>query len=238
MTLRDSQPFSRRALAIFCRAPQRGEVKTRLARDFGDDFALDFYCAMLRDSFALGAALRGFATVFAYFTAENALLQTFWSGPELAQPAGDLGHKIRFCFEELRARGFAQIAVIGSDSPDLPPDFLRAAFEAVQTPHALALGAAHDGGFWGLAANGALPKPIFEGVSWGGSEVAAQIRRNLATQNIALRELAAWRDVDDADDLRALQARLLAPHASPEIAPHTREFLAKFHAISSESMAA
>src|SRR6185436_15769907 len=39
-------------LLVFARLPERGAVKTRLARDLGDDRALEIYEAMLRDLLA------------------------------------------------------------------------------------------------------------------------------------------------------------------------------------------
>ncbi|HYU25440.1 MAG TPA: glycosyltransferase, partial [Thermoanaerobaculia bacterium] len=39
-------------LLVFARLPELGKVKTRLARDLGDERALQVYEAMLRDLFA------------------------------------------------------------------------------------------------------------------------------------------------------------------------------------------
>lgn len=228
----------RDALAVFCRAPRLGSVKTRLAQTHGADFALQFYRAMLADTFDLARALAPEIETFACFTPSDAFensdspdsLHFLWDGPKLAQSEGDLGAKIFDCFAQLRSREFERIVVIGSDSPDLPLALLREGFEALQN-HDFVFGPSPDGGFYLMGASLELSDQIFEKVRWSSSETLRQLESNLEQfpqkmkGNNPRHRLAPWPDVDDAEDLIELERRLFE---TDNFAPHTRNFL-EFH---------
>lgn len=226
-----SPPKGRSALAIFCRAPRLGTVKTRIAKSHGDEFALGLYRAMLADTFALGRALSPEVETFACFTPNDGFdgedsLAGLWDGPRLAQCDGDLGAKILDCFAQLRAQGFEKIIVIGSDSPDLPLKRLRRAFEILEEAPMVIFGRAPDGGFSLMGASLDVPTWLFEGVKWSSSQTLAMIRRNNSTRmeaGLNWADLPAWRDVDDEADWLELRRRLfeLGTHA-----PQTRDFAA------------
>ncbi len=223
-------PKSRGALAIFCRAPRLGTVKTRLAQTRGDEFALGLYRAMLADTFALGRALAPEIETFACFTPEDGFegensLAELWEGPKIAQCEGDLGAKILDCFAQLRARGFENIVVIGSDSPDLPLKRLSRAFETLDVSPMLIFGPAPDGGFYIMGASLDMPPQLFEGVAWSSEKTLETIRWNNAKRGknrLEWAQLPDWQDVDDETDLLALRRRIFELGT---LAPRTRAFL-------------
>ncbi|PQV64309.1 hypothetical protein B1R32_106155 [Abditibacterium utsteinense] len=224
----------RSALAIFCRAPRLGSVKTRLAQTRGDEFALQLYRAMLADSFDLGRALAPDVETFACFTPADAFedesLHFLWNGPRIAQCEGDLGTKILDCFAQLRAQGFERIVIIGSDSPDLPLQYLRESFAALQN-HDFVFGPSIDGGFYLMGASLDFSAPIFADVIWSSSRTLPQIETNLRRfpqkmkRTNRCHRLPPWRDVDDAEDLKDLERRLFQLGTG---APQSRNFL-QFH---------
>ena len=229
-----SPPNSKSALAIFCRAPRLGQVKTRLAQTHGEPFALGLYRAMLADSFDLGRALSPETQTFACFSprdgfeGDHSLLE-LWNGPKLAQCDGDLGTKMLGCFADLRALGFEKIVIIGSDSPDLPLPRLKRAFEKLNQSK-IVIGSAPDGGFHLIGAAGEFPAWIFENVVWSSENTLGGIVQNFKRFHARNGEiypwsqLSPWWDADDAEDLSELRRRLfeVGTHA-----PHTREFLGK-----------
>ncbi len=238
ITARESAVEKKSALAIFCRAPRLGSVKTRLAQTHGAEFALQLYCAMLADCFDLGRALAPEIETFACFTPgdafENRALDFLWNGPRLAQCEGDLGAKILDCFAQLRARGFEKICVIGSDSPDLPPEFLQESFAALRV-HDFAFGPSCDGGFYAMSAKSEFSAEIFRDVMWSSSTTLSQIEINLRRISQPLKgsanwlRLPSWRDVDDAEDLQDLEHRLFRSRADVDVgAPRTRDFLKSY----------
>ncbi len=223
----DISATSQSALAIFCRAPRLGSVKTRLAQTHGDAFALQFYCAMLADTFDLGRSLAPEVETFACFTPADAFqdesLAPLWDGPKIAQCEGDLGVKILDCFAQLRARGFEKIVVIGSDSPDLPLKRLQRAFEVLERLEGV-VAPSHDGGFYLLGASVPLPDHIFQDMIWSSEAVYRRLLLNIKGRTrLKFQSLPTWHDVDDETDLVDLSHRLfkVGTHA-----PKTRDFLA------------
>lgn len=218
----------RAALAIFCRAPRLGQVKTRIAQTRGHAFALGLYRAMLADSFALGRALAPEVETFAVFTPDDAFegdgsLEDFWNGPRLAQPSGDLGARMLDALAQLRACGYERVCLIGSDAPDLPLSLLQRAFE-VLGERELVVGESADGGFYLLGAAREVAPRLFDGITWSRSDVFKRLTLNIEADGERAAFLPAWRDVDDEADLLELQRRLfqLGMHA-----PRTREYLAQ-----------
>ena len=214
------------ALAIFCRAPVLGGVKTRLAATWGEARALELYRAMLRDTFDLARALAPAIESFACYTPAQAFapggeLGALWAGQTLAQGEGDLGARMLGCLGDLRARGFERVAVIGSDAPDLPSELLREAFARLARCDVV-VGPSVDGGFYFLGARCALPDAVFAGIAWSRADVFARLQHNLQSGGLTLQRLPVWRDVDEAADVEALRDRL---RRGVTLAPATREIL-------------
>jgi rSAM/selenodomain-associated transferase 1 len=217
----------RSALAIFCRAPRLGTVKTRLAASRGNEFALELYRVMLADSFTLGCALVPQVETFACFTPDDAFeaggLQLLWDGPRMAQCRGDLGARMLHCFQQLRMEGAERIVLLGSDSPDVPIQYLSAAFASLEESD-LVVGPSEDGGFYLIGASVPLPDSLFVGITWSSAEVYSRLVENLEhhTPRLSLATVPPWRDVDDESDLQELEQRL---HETGTSAPQTRAFM-------------
>lgn len=219
-------PKKRGALAIFCRAPRLGTVKTRIAQTHGDAFALGLYRAMLLDTFDLARRLAPEIETFACFTPRDGFegedsLAGLWDGPKIAQSEGDLGAKILDCFAQLRERGLERIAVIGSDSPDLPIFRIQEAFATLEH-NELTVGRSSDGGFYLMGASRELPDTIFEGIQWSDAFVFWFLSHNIRNSDLRACYLPAWHDVDDESDLYALRHQLSIGNAT---AQNTQEFL-------------
>jgi glycosyltransferase A (GT-A) superfamily protein (DUF2064 family) len=99
-----------------------------------------------------------------------------------------------------------RVVVVGSDSPTLPLEHVRLAFESLRE-HAAVLGPATDGGYYLVGAAGAVP-PIFDGVSWSTAAVWLQTRERLDRSHASYAVLPEWYDVDELDDLRHLYDEL------------------------------
>ncbi len=229
-----AMPTSSDALLIFCRAPQLGQVKTRLAAALGAPLALRLYRAMLRDCFALGRARAPDATTVACFTPdgafiENSELAALWEGARMAQRGADLGARMLNSLADARARGFERVVIIGSDAPDLPTDTLRDAF-ALLRQNDVVVGPSYDGGFVLLGAARAVDGAIFEDITWSRDDVCARLRLNLRAQGLSYAELSSWHDVDEIGDLEALRRRL--QNGDAQVARATREVLAEIEAPS------
>ncbi len=191
------------ALAIYCRCPVAGKVKTRLAEDIGEENALRFYegcIALLQEE--LGAVRKSYDIVICpanrsdrQWAAEAFPLATHI----LPQEGENLGGRLTATQSDLAALGYEQIAFIGSDAPSLPFEFLidmnkmLGLFDVV-------LGPAKDGGVWGIGANEPLPGLLR--ISWSTPNVYNELTEACHRGDLTVGVLPGWYDVDRIDSLQ------------------------------------
>lgn len=219
------------AIAVFARAPIPGQAKTRLARELGHEAAAELYLAMLRDTLeaaSQAASMSQDCDVMLYFTPATAFAPgphslDFWQGLRLAQSECDLGHRLLHCLDSLRLRGYERIVVIGSDSPDLSPTLITAAFTALDLPrYNLVFGPADDGGFYLMGVKSEVNGALFEAVAWSSDRTLAQILSNAARLDLRVAQLPQWSDIDTPADLRRLITRAAEGRPLPS---HTGRWL-------------
>lgn len=208
-----------RMLGMLAKYWHPGACKTRLALDIGKVAAAQFQETCVRtlarrfDSFAEGRIL--FYDPPESLLAFEAVVQGRWRLE--AQASGDLGARMAACFDLAFGEGAKSVVLIGSDSPDLPRDFINQAFESL-THRSVVLGPAPDGGYYLVGAAGSTP-PIFRGIEWSTPRVWRQTIDSLLAAGLDYTELPPWRDVDDWNDLTALRRSLDQPdRRSPELA--------------------
>jgi len=199
-----------RGLIIFAREPLVGTVKTRLARDLGSHrIATDLYAAMLADVLATAATLDD-TRLLLFWALENGTVPAASPLPRLEmfeQQGKDLGERMAYAFEKALAGGCETCCIIGSDAPDLPPDYIRQAFGLLEREEAEAVfGPAADGGYYLLGLR-RMPQRLFEDIAWSSDQVlrTSLERARLCGLNTAL--LPPWRDIDTAEDLEAFLER-------------------------------
>jgi uncharacterized protein len=219
--------MSRRRLIIFARAPVPGKAKTRLTPPLTPAEAARLAEAFLLDEVETYAGVPGlqvsvaFTPVAAAPTFRRLLGDAMipWMAP---QSPGNLGNRLRTAFASACPTWWP-VAIIGSDSPDLPPALLEEAFRSLEEDEAdVVLGPAVDGGFYLIAARQAHPE-LFRDIPWSTPGVLAATVERAEEARLRLRLLPVWEDVDTADDLRRLRERL--KDAPPLIAPRTRAVL-------------
>lgn len=193
-------------LAIFCRAPELGKVKTRLAASLGEQKSLEFYVACLRDTFQKAREIQSLnVEIVPLITPDDADLSEFWRGKTQNQGNGDLWSRILRADAILRENGAKNVVFIGSDSPDLPTLILKAAFYFLGFKRDFVVGPSEDGGFYLLGASKPLCEAIFQNVPISSSKTLEILRPRLGE---AVLELPKWSDVDEIGDLEKLRARL------------------------------
>jgi len=195
-------------LGIFAKYWEPGRVKTRLAAAIGDEAA-----SSLHRRFVLTLLSRfegvGHRRVLAYTPPERraefeSLVADSW---HLATQAdGDLGQRMQHYFADAFRCGANRVVLIGSDSPNLPIDFVNDAFQQLDTSPVV-LGPADDGGYYLVGAAGGVP-PIFRGVQWSSSQVWSQTVRLLRDVGCPYGALPAWYDVDDLPGLQRMYREL------------------------------
>ena len=123
----------------------------------------------------------------------------------VAQVEGDLGDRMRGLMHTAFARGASAVILMGSDLPDLSVDILQEAARLLgDTPRALVLGPAVDGGYYLVGAS-AVPD-IFTGIEWGSAQVLRQTEAAAAEAGLPCHYVTTLHDVDEPSDLARVRA--------------------------------
>lgn len=203
----------RAALIVFARAPVAGQTKTRLIPALGPERAAQLYRCFALDT--LESARRAPADVIAaaadpqHLDRLRALIgQACPEAVLIGQRGADLGERIANALHEALGLGHPRAVVIGTDSPDLPPERLAEALD-LSAQRDLVLGPCFDGGYYLIAMQTVMPQ-LFRGIEWGSERVLADTIRRAQEMDLSTALLEPWHDVDTPDDLRALRTRLAA----------------------------
>lgn len=198
--------MTRQALIVLARAPEPGQVKTRLIPTLGEDQACQVHRELLDDTLARVSALQ--RPVHFYVAGDvNAvagLARTHELEPR-PQPDGDLGERMAAVLAEVHGQGFDHVVLVGSDCPVLDKPYLEQALLALE--HAdFVLGPAEDGGYvlLGSARPDVWSANPLAGVRFGGADAEADTRDALRAHGRVARLALRW-DVDDGDDWQRLQ---------------------------------
>lgn len=193
---------NRKAIIVFLKYPELGKVKTRLARSIGDA-AVDVYGAMVKD--LLFHLKEMTCPVFFFFTPEKRKNDVCrWLGVEdncIAQHGSDLGERIIHAFNYVFEKGYEQVTLIGSDSPELNRECMYNAFETLKK-HNVVIGPAKDGGYYLIGFQKQSFSPlIFENILWSTSEVLEKTKQQCTSFGLSIGLLESLSDIDTIDDV-------------------------------------
>ncbi len=222
-----AQPVNSRALIIFAKNPVPGGVKTRLSPPLTPEKAADLYKFMIQDTLAMAFTLTG-VTPFIFFQDDPGAADYFEAlAPEIIsfpQRGKDLGLRMRNAFGEIFRQGFTRVTIIGTDSPDLPPEYIFEAFTLLEDEHTdVVFGPAEDGGYYLLAMK-RIWEELFRGLPWSSAELLTASVETAKDLCLGASFLPAWHDIDTEADLQRTE---LLDERSP--AKKTRAFLISEH---------
>src|SRR5262249_13340996 len=204
---RANRTRARKAVAVAAKAPQPGRGKTRLIPDLTPEEAAELYTCFLKDTFELAESLPGVDVFIAYypFTAEADFRDVFGcQSPLRAQRGKDLGERIYNIMGDLVREGYEAALVMGSDSPNLPIEYLESAIaELARDGDRIVLGPASDGGYYLIGAK-TPRRSLFQEIEWSGPHVFEQTLARARELQIEVSLLPEWYDVDTPDDLERL----------------------------------
>jgi rSAM/selenodomain-associated transferase 1 len=149
-------------LIIFAKNPVLGKVKTRLAKEIGDNNALDIYQQLL--DFTLTESTKVMSDkklYFSDFVDENKKI------PHLSyalQKGKDLGERMKNAFSEGFKAGYGRIVLIGSDSFEIDQDDIRKAFMYLNEKDSV-IGPSTDGSYYLIGLKAPF-EPIFSDKPW------------------------------------------------------------------------
>ena len=204
-------------LLIICgKMPLPGLAKTRLGAHLTHAVAASLYEAFVTDvarRFAHAADRLGYDLAWGFTPADAdfaGLIATI--APDAPPPAHfipqvgpDWGVRQVNLLRWGADRGYARTVLIASDSPQLQPETIAAAFAALDT-HDVAMGRVHDGGYYLIGGRGF--HDIITGAPMSTSEAADALAERAAGLGLSLAELPESFDIDVTDDLATLIAAL------------------------------
>lgn len=133
-----------------------GRVKTRLRID--PVRAAELHTAFVRETLAMLSQFGETADIEISTDEPTEAWRDFPFARSLQAP-GDLGARLFAGIRQALGDGRRQVLILGGDSPDLPPDYIRALLASRAD---VALGPTEDGGFYAISCRTAAPKCLME----------------------------------------------------------------------------
>ncbi len=213
-------PAGAAVVVVMAKPLVAGHVKTRLAATVGADAALAVYRGLLESTLAQAELVEGVALALA--AAPGPVAAQPSCGPRwvvLAQHGETLGERLAGVFADLFAAGAGAVVAVNSDSPQLPPEYLRLAVDRLG-PAAITLGPAADGGYYAVGierrtwtTGGPALRRLLEDAPMGSAALLGWTLGEARRAGLEVVQLPLWFDVDEAADL-AVAARLAADPAA------------------------
>lgn len=188
------------ALIIFQKNPIPGKVKTRLAKDVGDEVALDVYQLLVAKTHQ--EAFKSQADVWLFYSDFIPEDQIECSDYPRIQSGGDLGERMKNAFEEVFKQGYRSALIIGTDCPEISVEILDQALLGLQSSD-LVIGPAKDGGYYLLGMRKFSPE-LFEQISWSTDAVLQQTKTVAQKNDLSIHFLPEFSDIDTLEDLNLL----------------------------------
>jgi len=197
------------ALAIFCKTPERGFVKTRLAASVGNQKALEIYLDLLRITDQETKPFSSSRHLFLVSALEDSIeqmqstlqQQDLFIDPKInfaIQQGEDLGQRMFAAFKNL-FKNHRSVVLIGCDLPDLTSALISKAFDALQS-NDLVIGPSCDGGYYLIGLKKEMPD-LFKEISWSSEKVLKQTLERAERLSLKVQLLEKLRDIDTLDDL-------------------------------------
>ena len=197
------------ALAIFCKTPERGFVKTRLAASIGDQKALEIYLDLLKITDQETKPFSSSRHLFLVSALEDSVekmrstlqQQGLFIDPKInfaIQQGEDLGQRMFAAFKNL-FKNHRSVVLIGCDLPDLTSALISKAFDALQS-NDLVIGPSCDGGYYLIGLKKETPD-LFKEISWSSEKVLKQTLERAKRLSLKVQLLEKLRDIDTVDDL-------------------------------------
>lgn len=184
------------AIALIFRIPEKGKVKTRLAKEIGEEKAFYYYSLMLNETISLCKKVKNVELIGFYKGSKNLFPFNF---PVIKQRGRNLGKIISNSINHLKNLGYHKIIIIGSDSPDIPEDYFYDVVKSLDE-YDYVIGPTEDGGFY-LFGCTEYTEGLFLGIRWSTSSVCGILLKNIAILSKTYKLLPLWYDIDDKKSL-------------------------------------
>lgn len=188
-------------ILVFLKAPQMGEVKTRLTRSIGTEAALKVYRALVERQLR---KLAKFDRLEIHYAPKSCLEQMReWLGRNYImrpQCEGNLGERLENAVTDSFKRGADPVICIGGDCPNLDKIHIDQATAALGNDYDVVFGPSEDGGYYLMGLNAPHPK-LFQNVPWSSTNTLEVSLQHATNMKLRVRQLETLYDVDDNETL-------------------------------------
>ncbi len=181
----------------FCKHPEPGLVKTRLAENLGKGLAAIIYKRILEHILkelhksSLDVVLCCYPDTnhpfFIYCKNEYSLSLE-------KQHGNDLGERM-YNSLKYNLNNNDSVVLIGSDCPQLDSSYINTAFKKLDSGHDIVLGPAFDGGYALIGAK-RIDKSIFDDIEWSRDDVLLHTKDRITSLDWSVNCLPTVRDID------------------------------------------
>jgi hypothetical protein len=186
-------------LIVFVKNSIPGKVKTRIAKDIGDEKAMELYNILKAHTADISAQADADKWVFyADYIENNDFFNESLFDKKL-QADAEFGMRMQTAFDEGFAVGHDKIVLICSDCYELNSAHIREAFRLLDHKEAV-LGPAFDGGYY-LIGLRKMYSVLFDEKSWSTNSVLSDTIEDLNSLEISYDLLEPLSDIDLAADI-------------------------------------
>lgn len=191
-------------LVVLAKSPVPGKVKTRLCPPYSAEEAALLASAALSDTLAAVAGCPAGRRVLVLDGDPGPWLPAGFD--VIAQRGDGLDERIENALADTWSGHAAPLLLVGMDTPQLSPSHLAGAIDRLLSAGVDAvLGPARDGGFWALGVRRPT-RDLVTGVPMSTDHTGTDQLARLEAVGLQVRLLTTLRDVDTAEDARAVAA--------------------------------
>ena len=185
-------------IIVFIKNPRLGHVKTRLAKDVGDERALEIYLKLTAHTQRVLSAVP-YVNRNVYYSefiddTDDWSTDTFIKG---LQSNGDLGDRIKHAFSEVFEQN-EKVIIIGSDCAQLSANHIQQAIDTLDNNNVV-IGPSLDGGYYLLGMDSNF-QFLFEDIEWSTESVFETTKNKALAQDLTVAEIEKLSDIDYIED--------------------------------------
>lgn len=179
--------------------PVKGKVKTRLAKDAGEEMAFDIYMNLLRHTQMITRDIDADKYIFYSDLVERNDIFDNANYRKYVQCSGDLGVRMDYGFSIPFKNEYKEVVMIGADCYALTPEHINKAFLALQD-HDFVIGPATDGGYY-LIGMKKWNRWLLQNKQWSTEHLFEESKTEIENNNGKLFLLETLTDIDTIEDL-------------------------------------
>ncbi|MFT4738770.1 MAG: rSAM/selenodomain-associated transferase 1 [Cyclobacteriaceae bacterium] len=188
-------------LIVFVKNLIPGMVKTRLAKDIGQDMAMEVYKELVSFTAEISDKVKNVDKAVYY-----SLYVEMWDFfndekyQKSIQQGNDLGQRMLNAFYDAFEEGYEKVVLIGSDTPDISKKLIIEAYAKLDDSDVV-VGPAEDGGYYLIGMKDAH-KELFEGMTYSHADVYQELMETAEDMSLKVSTIQTLFDIDTVDDMK------------------------------------